>query len=167
VFNLGKFKPVERIETPDFILQKLTPADVERDFATFMSNKDAIKLQRGGVWPDGTETLEDDKIDLSWHQREFELGTSFAYQVVSTDELEMIGCVYFYPPDHPNNGASQYEPEGIDASVSIWTTEKHFRLGVYDQLYLFTQQWLKQWPYSNPHITNLQKPGVAKSTSKL
>lgn len=155
---IGSYKPKERLETPDFIIRKLTPDDVERDFTTFIASKDVIKNQRGGTWPDGTETLEEDRIDLSWHQREFELGTSFAYQVMSPDEQKMYGCVYFYPPQHPNNGAAQYEPAGIDASVNLWTTEVAYQNGIYDALYRFTEQWLKEWPFQSPAITNLLKP---------
>jgi hypothetical protein len=158
VFTVENYQPKERIETPDFIIRKLEAADVERDYETFISNIDAIKMQRGGTWPDGTETLEEDRIDLGWHQREFELGISFAYQVMSPDEQEMLGCVYFYPPKHPNNGASQYEPEGIDVSVNLWTTEEAYQSGIYDKLYRFTEEWLKEWPLTSPVITNLIKP---------
>lgn len=158
MLDTKNYEPKERIETVDFIIRKLTPEDVERDFTTFMTSKNAIKNQRGGTWPDGTETLEEDRIDLSWHQREFELGTSFAYQVISPDEQEMLGCVYFYPPNHPNNGASQYEPEGIDVSINLWTTESAYQSGVYDKLYRFTQQWVKEWPFESPVITNLITP---------
>ena len=158
MLQIGEYQPKERIETEYFVIRKLTPADVKRDFATFTAAKDAIKKQRGGTWPDGTETLEEDRIDLSWHQREFELGTSFAYQVLSPDEQEMYGCVYFYPPKHPNNGAAQYEPEGIDVSVNLWTTESAYQAGVYDKLYKFTERWLEEWPFNAPVITNLIKP---------
>ena len=158
MFSLGGYQPARRKVTPDFVIVNLTPLDTERDYKTFIANKDAIKAQRGGTWPDGTETLEEDRVDLSWHQREFELGTSFAYQVISPDEQEMYGCVYFYPPKHPNNGAAQYEPEDIDVSVNLWTTESAYSAGIYDKLYRFTEQWLKEWPFTNPAITNLIKP---------
>ncbi len=77
---------------------------------------------------------------------------------MSPDEQEMLGCVYFYPPKHPNNGASQYEPEDIDVSVNLWTTESAYQAGVYDKLYRFTEEWLKEWPFKSPCITNLLKP---------
>ena len=158
MFDLSNYQPKDRVETKDFVIRKLAADDVERDFATFINNVDAIKMQRGGTWPDGTETLEEDRVDLSWHQREFELGLSFAYQVLSPDEKEMLGCVYFYPPKHPNNGAAQYEPEGIDVSVNLWVTQSAYDDGLYDQLYKFTENWLKEWPFQNHCITNLIKP---------
>lgn len=160
MLNLKDYKAQNRINTEDFIIRKLEANDVERDYQTFISNIDAIKAQRGGTWPDGTETVEDDMIDLSWHQREFELGTSFAYQVISPDETEMLGCIYFYPPKHPNNGAAQYESEGIDASVNLWVTQIAFDTGIYEKLYRYTEQWLTEWPFEKPEITNLIKPSA-------
>ena len=158
MLKLEGYKPTERIETKDFTICSIEANRFEADYQTFIANKEAIKKQRGGTWPDGTETLEENKIDLSWHQREFELGTSFAYHVMSPDESQILGCVYFYPPKHPNNAAAQYEPEGIDVSVNFWVTEAAFEGGLYDQLYHFVQQWVKDWPFKNPSITNLIKP---------
>jgi hypothetical protein len=158
MLDLKGYTPSERIEAKNFTIRKLEASDVERDYATFMASAGAIVSQRGGTWPDGTETLEEDVIDLSWHQREFELGTSFAYQVITPDNSAMLGCVYFYPPKHPNNGASEFEPEGTDLSVSLWTTQDAYDSGVYDELYHFVEEWLKQWPFTKPCITNLIKP---------
>jgi hypothetical protein len=160
MLNLNNYIPNEKIVTENFVIRKLEASDVERDYKTFINNVEAVKRQRGGTWPDGTETLEEDRIDLSWHQREFELGTSFAYQVLSPDEQEMYGCVYFYPPKHPNNGAAQYEPEGIDVSVNFWTTEEAYQAGIYDKLYKFVEEWLEEWPFRSPVITNLIKPST-------
>ena len=156
--NISGYTPSSNIETEHFIIRKLETSDVERDYATFIANADAIKKQRGGTWPVGNETLEEDRIDLSWHQREFELGTSFAYQVVTPDNSDMLGCVYFYPPQHPNNSAAVYEPEGIDVSVNFWVTQSAFESGIYDELFHFVEDWLKDWPFKNPVITNLIKP---------
>ena len=165
MFNLNGYKPKERFVTGKFVIRKLEATDVERDYATFIANADAIKAQRGGDWPSGSETLEEDRLDLGWHQREFEIGTSFAYQVMEPDEQEMIGCVYFYPPGHPNNAASVHEPKGIDASVNLWVTQPVFDSGLYNELYYFVQKWLVQWPFKNPYISNPLKPKTLDNQS--
>jgi hypothetical protein len=78
-FILNNFKPNERIETEDFVIRKLEAKDVALDLAAVQSSIDIIKKVRGGTWPDSNIELEENRIDLSWHQREFEVGTSFAY----------------------------------------------------------------------------------------
>lgn len=47
-------------------------------------------------WPVGL-TLEQNLIDLGWHQKEFQTRRSFAYTVVSLDESMVLGCVYLNP----------------------------------------------------------------------
>ena len=75
----------------------LTIHDVVMDYAAVL---DAVK-------PDGTPdppgeplTLEQNLVDLGWHQKEFQLRRSFAYTVMSPDESGCLGCVYFYEVDH-------------------------------------------------------------------
>ena len=50
----------------------------------------------GGDWLSGL-TLEQNIIELGWHQTEFQLHTLFAYTVVIREEAEVLGCVYIYP----------------------------------------------------------------------
>lgn len=92
----------ERLETPAFVLQPLTVHDLVRDFDAVMSSVAELKemMPDGSSWPDGL-TLEDNLVDLGWHQREFRLRHSFAYTVVSPDGKRCLGCCYIYPPSDP------------------------------------------------------------------
>ncbi len=64
--------------------------------------------ESGGGWPRGL-AFEDDLIDLGWHQREFTMGFSFAYTVMSPGEIRCLGCVYINPTLRT----------GFDASVTL------------------------------------------------
>ena len=72
----------ESLDHERFRLRKLTVNDVVKDF-------EAINAR---VAPDGRDdpwsetTLEENLVDLGWHQKEFELRRSFAYTVVAPDE---------------------------------------------------------------------------------
>jgi hypothetical protein len=149
------FKPKEFIEQPDFVLKKLCYTDAALDYATVMSSIDLIKRIRGGNWPTPDLTLEEDLIDLGWHQREFEFGTSFAYTVLSPFKDECIGCVYIYPTDKPWLNP----PKDADVVVNMWVTEKAYKNGIYPELFGFVKTWIsKEWPFNNPHYSNKEIP---------
>jgi hypothetical protein len=92
----------ERLETPTFVLQPLTVHDLVRDYDAVMSSVAELKamMPDGSSWPEGL-TLEENLIDLGWHQREFRMRHSFAYTVVSPDGKRCLGCCYIYPPSDP------------------------------------------------------------------
>ena len=48
-------------------------------------------------WPTEDLTFEQDLIDLGWHQKEFQMRSSFAYTVVNLDESQVLGCLYIEP----------------------------------------------------------------------
>lgn len=148
------FTVPEKLETPLFRIRKLCAKDVYLDYVAVMSSIDIIKKTRGGSWPTPDLSFEDDLIDLSWHQREFENGSSFAYTVMNLSETECLGCLYFYPP-----GFRKPAPEGTDVDVSFWVTQKSFDRGLYPKLYELIRDWLKKdWPFRKPFWSNLQIP---------
>lgn len=51
--------------------------------------------------------MEEDLIDLAWHQKEHQLRSTFNFAVVSPDESRLLGCVYVDPPTK----------QGFDAEV--------------------------------------------------
>ena len=74
--------PTEYI-TEKFVLRPLTIQYVEEDYEVVMSSVDHLyKLMDNSEWPKGL-SLQENLIDLGWHQREFTLGHSFAYTVLS------------------------------------------------------------------------------------
>ena len=72
------FKIPEKLETEEFRLRMLTVNDVVKDYDAVMSSIDELKtIWQDSDWPVGL-TLEENLIDLGWHQREFLTRRSFA-----------------------------------------------------------------------------------------
>ncbi len=92
------FEVPQVLETGRLRLRPLTIQDAVKDFDAVITSETHLRTvyDPGGEWPSGL-TLEQNIVGLGWHQAEFQLRTSFAYTVVSLDETEVLGCVYFYP----------------------------------------------------------------------
>jgi hypothetical protein len=59
------------LETPEFRLRMLTVNDLIKDYDAVMSSVEHLKsVWPGSGWPEGL-TLEEDLVDLGWHQKEF------------------------------------------------------------------------------------------------
>ena len=91
-----EFEVPGSLETDCFRLRMLTVNDVVKDFEAVTTSKEHLHDIWGPGWPDGL-TLEQNLIDLGWHQKEFQRRRSFAYTVVALDESRVLGCVYIYP----------------------------------------------------------------------
>ncbi len=71
-FVAAEFKVPERLETPEFRLRMLTVHDVVKDYDAVMSSVEHLsQVWPGSGWPEGL-TLEQNLIDLGWHQKEFQ-----------------------------------------------------------------------------------------------
>lgn len=156
--DLKGYVPRTKLQTNRFIVRTLVPSDAQMDYEAVMSSIDTIKAQRGGTWPKPDLTLEKNIEDLKWHESEFKAGRSFAYVITNLEGNVELGCIYFYPPEHPMNNASVLEPDKIDVSVNFWVTQDAFNSGLYSELYMFIEDWLKDWSFENPVITNPLKP---------
>lgn len=97
------FTPPARADGAGFHLRMLTVHDVVKDFDACIEMGTRLHgvTEPHGSWPDGL-TLEENLIDLAWHQREFTLGHSFAYTVMNDDESRCLGCGYINPSDWPD-----------------------------------------------------------------
>ena len=131
-----------RFETDRYRLRMLTVNDVVKDYDAVMSSAEHIQqLRPGGVWPTGL-TLEQNLIDLGWHQKEFQNRSSFAFTVVELDEARVIGCIYINPT----------RKVGYDAEIHLWTRPPE-QLSYLNEsrLRATVKQWLaKAWPFSAP-----------------
>jgi len=135
-----EFKIPEKLETNEFRLRMLTVNDVVKDYDAVMTSADHLR----SVWPDGTWpeglTLEQDLIDLGWHQKEFQLRQSFAYAVVTPSESQVTGCVYINPT----------RKCGYDAAVYLWARQSELAGGLETRLYAAVKHWIaKEWPFRN------------------
>ena len=106
------------IVTKNFRIRTLTIHDVVKDYDAVMSSVDFLQGVFGpnSSWPSEDLTLEQDLIDLGWHQKEFQKKSSFAYTVMTLDESKCLGCVYIDPSEKVN----------YDAKVVLWVRSFHF-----------------------------------------
>jgi len=137
-FVPAEFKVPDRLETEEFRLRMLTVNDVVKDYDAVMSSTQHLKtIWPGGKWPDGL-TLEQNLIDLGWHQKEFQTRRSFAYTVVTPSESHVTGCVYIVPTHKP----------GYDAEVYLWARQSELAGGLESRLHEAVREWLaREWPF--------------------
>ena len=129
------------LETAEFRLRMLTVNDVVKDYDAVMSSHDHCKtVWPGSKWPTGL-TLEQNLIDLGWHQKEFQTRRSFAYTVVRPDESQVVGCVYLLPT----------RKQDYDAEVYLWARQSELVNGLELRLYEAVKSWVKSsWPFAAP-----------------
>jgi hypothetical protein len=129
------------IETDRFRIRPLTIHDVVKDYDAVMSSVEHLQatLPLWG-WPPEDLTLEQDLVDLGWHQKEFQQRSSFDYAVMSLDERRLLGCVYIDPP----------EKVGADAEVTFWVRADELATGLEAALEATVRQWVADvWPFTD------------------
>jgi len=128
----------ETLATDEFRLRMLTVHDVVKDFDAVMTSVEHCRsIWPGGRWPDGL-TLEQNLIDLGWHQKEFQTRRSFAYTVVDPAETRVLGCVYVEPT----------RKRGHDAEVFLWARQSELAGGLEQRLYAAVRAWIGEaWPF--------------------
>ena len=135
-------------ETDRFLLRMLTIQDVEQDFEAVSSSKTHLQKVWGTTWPEGL-TLEQNLIDLGWHQKEFQRRTSFAYTVVAPDESMVLGCVYIYPS----------RKKRYDAEVYFWARQDTGEPDLEPRLERVIRDWIRtEWPFTNPVFPGKDMP---------
>ena len=137
-FVPGDFQVPATLETKEFRLRVLTVNDVIKDYDAVMSSVEHLKnIWPGSGWPIGL-TLEQNLVDLGWHQKEFQRRRSFAYTVVTPDESRVIGCVYINPT----------RKQGFDAVVFLWARQSELPGGLETRLHAAVKGWVaKEWPF--------------------
>ena len=145
----------EQLETEEFRLRMLSVNDLIKDYDAVMSSVEHLKSTFSAIteddWPEGL-TLEEDLIDLGWHQREFTLGFSFAYTVMNLDESVCLGCVYIQPTSKAD----------YDAVITMWARESELAGGLDRRLFPAVKSWIaSEWPFSNPAYPGRDIPVAA------
>lgn len=126
--------------TATFRLHPLTIHDVVRDYDAVMTSQPEL-WQRFGVlwgWPAPDLSLEQDLIDLAWHQKEAQRRQSFAYAVMEPTGSQQIGCAYVDPP----------VTSGYGAAVLYWVRTSVMDSGLEADLGQVLRQWVRDhWPF--------------------
>jgi hypothetical protein len=135
------FTVPERVETERFRLRSITIHDAFKDYDAVMSSRDYLWARFGEIWgwPAADMTIEQNIVDLGWHQKEFQLRSSFDYAVMSIDEQRLLGCVYIDPAAE----------DGTDADVWFWARRSELSSGFEEALGEFVRGWLsREWPFA-------------------
>lgn len=138
-FLPSDFTVPDTLENEHFRIRMLTVNDVVKDYDAVMTSIDHLKeMYPTSSWPSKDLTFEQDLIDLGWHQKEFQMRSSFAYTVVSPDETEVIGCLYINPTTK-----GDYE-----ARISMWIRTSMLDKGLDSILFNSVKEWIeKDWPF--------------------
>lgn len=75
-------------------LTPLSMAQTEEDFAV-VTDSAPVLTEIFGDWPAGL-TLEDNRVDLAWHDREFTARRSFSW-IIRDEGDAYLGCFYVFP----------------------------------------------------------------------
>ncbi len=90
----------ELFENERVRLRMLTVNDVEKDYDAVMTSIAHLQGVFGPEtnWPTDELTLEQDLVDLGWHQKEFQIRSSFAYTVMSPEKRANVPGVSISTP---------------------------------------------------------------------
>jgi hypothetical protein len=134
-----QFQVPPTLETPEFRLRMLTVNDLVKDYDAVMTSVAHCKTIWRGKWPEGL-TIEQNLIDLGWHQKEFQTRRSFAYTVVHPSESKVLGCAYIEPT----------HKRGYDAEVYLWARQSELEGGLEERLYMAIRTWIaSHWPFKS------------------
>lgn len=136
----------------DIVAFVLSRADLDDDVEGINSSLDLIARTRGGGWPTGPVTAEDDYVDLVWHELEFREGYSFSY-VVRHEDGRYLGCCYLYPVGRRAPLTDELMRHDVD--VSWWVTTEAYEDGYYQKLREALGVWVvTEFPFENPYFSN-------------
>lgn len=140
-FVPSEFAVPDGLDTGEFRLRMLTVHDLVKDYDAVMTSVAHLAtVWPGSPWPAGL-TLEQNLIDLGWHQKEFQMRRSFAYTVVRPDESSVVGCVYINPS----------RKQSFDAAVFLWARQSELAGGMEQRLHDAVRSWiLERWPFRSP-----------------
>ena len=130
----------------EFWLEPLGPRHNAADYAAWTASIDRIQATPGFAgkgWPHQM-SLADNLRDLERHAQDFAERRGFTYTVLSIGAVEVIGCVYTYPPRREDlGGGSEGERR---AAVSSWVRADCAALD--PVLYHTVLAWLERdWPF--------------------
>jgi len=143
-----KFIPVnfevpKNLETSRMKLRMLKVSDVVKDYDAVMSSLEHLQNTKpfgpNQKWPIGL-TLEQNLIDLGWHQKEFQKRSSFAYTVMNLDETQCLGCLYI---EHTTK-------LDYDAKIYMWVRQSEISTELDGHLFDTVKDWISaKWPFIN------------------
>jgi hypothetical protein len=132
------FEVPELLEIDQYRLEVLTPNVTEMDYEAVMSSKERLRnvFEENTDWPKDDMSLEENREDLTRHEKEFRAREAFAYTVLTLSRDKCIGCVYFEPTNVSE----------LDCEVYLWVRDSEISLD--NHLYNNVRNWiLNSWPF--------------------
>jgi hypothetical protein len=153
------FEAPRTLTYEDLVAEALARAHLDDDVRGINASIELIQRTRGGTWPTGPVTKEDDFDDLVWHEVEFRDAFSFSYAVYEVDG-PYIGCAYLYPMGRRTELAAELLDRYVD--VSWWVTPPAYERGLYTKLYVALRRWLaEEFPFSAAYYSNSEIPSTS------
>jgi len=132
----------QRVETERFHIRPLTVADAERDYDAVTESRERIRgtFGPGHGWPPADLTLEQNRIDVAWHEKEFQRRDAFTYAAVDPEETVELGCVYVQPTRVP-----EYE-----TAVYVWIAKRAVDRRLAGAIETAIRTWIAEtWPFQS------------------
>jgi hypothetical protein len=150
------FTPPRRLTYDDLVARAFTRSDLHDDVRGINASIALIQKTRGGGWPTGPVTEEENFVDLVWHELEFREGISFTYAVYEADG-GYLGCAYLYPMGRRTELSEELLKYDVD--VSWWVTPDAYERGYYARLYAALRHWLaEEFPFGKAYYSNATVP---------
>ena len=150
------FDPPRRLEFDDIVAHAITRDALADDVRGINASLDLIRRTRGGDWPTGPVTEEENFVDLVWHECEFRDGKSFAFWLEAQGR-GYIGCAYLYPLGVRQPLTAELADHDVD--VSWWVTPDAFEAGDYQRVRHALEHWVvTDYPFTRPHYSNVWMP---------
>lgn len=146
------FAAPRHVTLPGFRLQALSLDHVDAYSEAILGSSEHLQRLFGGDWPQGL-SADQHRIDLAWHQKEFERRTSFAYAVLQASDDALLGCIYVNPCDR----------SAFDAEVKYWVRSSDLASGSQERLGVALADWIEDvWPFINPRYRPRLRPSRAR-----
>jgi hypothetical protein len=152
------FQPPPRLTHGTVVATAITRADLVDDVGGINASLDLIPKTRGGNWPTGPVTEDENYVDLVWHECEFRDGKSLTY-VARDIAGAYVGCCYLYPLGSRTPLDERLLDCDCDVDVSWWVTPEAYDAGLYTQVYDALRHWLaSEFPFWRAHYSNRELP---------
>ena len=150
------FEAPRELRYEDIVARALTRADLADDVRGINASIELIQRMRGGDWPTGPVTEQEDFVDLVWHECEFRENYSFSYAVYDAAG-GYLGCCYLYPVGRRTPLSAELAECDVDVSWRV--TPDAYDRGCYAELHAALGHWVaEEFPFDRVHYSNAEVP---------
>ena len=149
-------------ETAEFLLRPIRADDAALDHAAVMESRELLRIWEQSTWPEDDFTVAANREDLEMLEDRHARGVAFAFTVMTPDESECLGCVYFMAADAGMYAGADIvsladrDWSELDAAVYFWVRQSHLADGLDRALLDALRTWIATaWPLeAHVFVTN-------------